>query len=84
MYNAKHKEPTARFDRLDICMAYYLFGYLYHGGQFSKEYAYMGRAMALGFRPGAMGVNFESLSENGQAIFLKLENEYLTTHSTGV
>lgn len=69
----------ATFNRMDICMAYYLFGSLYHGGQSSKEYTYMGRAMKVGFKPGINGIVFESLSENAKDIFLPLlvsfENE---------
>lgn len=56
------------FDRFDICEAYYLFGSDYHSGQFSKEYAYIGRALNLGFKPGA-SLRYESLSENGKEIY---------------
>jgi hypothetical protein len=61
------------FDRFDICAAYWLFGYLYHGGQFTKEYAYLGRVRACGFKPGPLfGVH--SLSDNARQIFEKLES----------
>jgi hypothetical protein len=56
------------FDRFDVCEAYYLYGSLYHSGQGSKEYAYMGRAHNLGFRPSA-SFSYESLSDNGKTIF---------------
>lgn len=56
------------FDRFDILSAYYLFGSLYHSGQFSKTYRYMGRAMNAGFSPGPI-FKYESLSDNGKAIF---------------
>lgn len=56
------------FDRFDILSAYYLFGSLYHGGQWTDEYAYMGRAMNCGFKPGP-NFRFESLTENGQKIY---------------
>lgn len=59
------------FDRFDICEAYYLYGRDYHGGQFSKEYAYMGRATNAGFRPGA-NLSVRSLSENGRDIYNEL------------
>lgn len=63
-----------KFNRFDICEAYYLYGMLYHGGQGTREYAYMGRSMRAGFVPG-IGIqyaNFDSLSENGKEIFLGL------------
>lgn len=59
------------FDRFDILSAYYLYGLEYHSGQFSKEYAYIGRALNAGFRPG-MIFGYESLSENGKEIYNKL------------
>lgn len=59
------------FDRFDILSAYYLFGMLYHGGQGTKEYAYMGRAMNCGFKPG-VSFSFDSLTENGQYIYHQL------------
>ena len=59
------------FDRFDILEAYWLFGSEYHSGQFSKEYAYMGRAKNLGFSPGLM-LSYKSLSDNGKEIYNKL------------
>lgn len=59
------------FDRFDILSAYYLFGMNYHGGQFTKEYAYMGRAMNAGFSPGPT-FSEKGLSDNGQAIYNNL------------
>lgn len=56
------------FDRFDILSAYYLYGSLYHGGQFTKEYKYMGRAMNAGFNPSPI-FRYESLSDNGKAIY---------------
>ena len=57
------------FDRFDILSAYYLFGMEYHSGQWSREYAYIGRALNCGFRPGAMFRDRNSLSENAQGIY---------------
>ena len=59
------------FNRHDICAAYYLFGALWHSGQWSKEYAYMGRARNCGFSP---GVSFcgRNLSENALLIYQAL------------
>jgi hypothetical protein len=56
------------FDRFDILSAYYLFGSDYHGGQFTKEYAYIGRALNAGFSPGPL-FSYRSLSDNGKAIY---------------
>lgn len=61
------------FNRFDICEAYYLFGMENHSGQFSKEYAYMGRASNCGFKPGA-SLSYESLSDNGKAIYDSLKS----------
>ena len=57
-----------QFDKFDICSAYYLFGMEYHSGQWSKEYAYMGRAMNAGFKPG-LTFSYDSLTDNGKAIY---------------
>jgi len=59
------------FDRFDICSAYYLYGAYYHAGQFSKEYAYMGRVLNCGFHP-SLVFDIKSLSENAREIFDKL------------
>jgi hypothetical protein len=63
------------FNRFDILSAYYLFGSDYHSGQWSKEYAYMGRAMNAGFSPGAM-FGLISLSENAREIYDALVDRY--------
>lgn len=59
------------FDRFDILSAYYLFGMLYHGGQGTKEYAYMCRALNCGFGPGP-NFGFKSLTDNGKEIYLNI------------
>jgi hypothetical protein len=59
------------FDRFDILSAYWLFGSLYHAGQFSKEYAYMGRAELAGFNPSG-NFGWRSLTENGRDIYTNL------------
>lgn len=56
------------FDRFDILSAYYLFGSLYHGGQFTKVYSYMGRALNAGFTPGPI-FSYKSLTDNGKMIY---------------
>jgi hypothetical protein len=59
------------FDRFDILSAYYLFGINYHSGQFSKAYAYMGRAMRAGYKPGT-NETARGLNENALAIYKSL------------
>ncbi len=56
------------FDRFDICEAYYMFATLWHGGQFTKEYAIFGRLHKIGFRA-PMSIDLEKLTENGRAIY---------------
>lgn len=55
------------FDRFDIAEAYYLYFCDYHGGQGSKEYQRLSR-MGRYFRP-RPSLSYETLSENGQAIY---------------
>jgi hypothetical protein len=66
------------FDRFDICSAYWLFGSLYHSGQFSQEYAYMGRAEKLGFRPGHL-FQENSLTDNARSIYDNLVDRHMQT-----
>lgn len=63
------------FNRYDIVSAYYLFGRDYHGGQFSKEYKYLGRAVKCGFNPGPL-FSEESLTDNGKEIYQNLVSGY--------
>jgi len=62
-----------QFDRFDICEAYWLYASHYHSGQWSRLYAVMGRLHEMQFKP-AMGLSFETLTENGQEIYQSLEN----------
>lgn len=59
------------FDRFDILSAYYLYGRDYHAGQFTREYAYMGRAESAGFRPSPW-FGTQSLTENALEIYNEL------------
>ena len=63
------------FNRFDILSAYYLYGALYHSGQFSKEYAYIGRALNAGFNPGPL-FSYKSMSDNGKAIYDNLVSSH--------
>lgn len=62
----------ARFDRFDICEAYYKFATEYHGGQFSREYRIFGRLNRIGFKPSSAVERGELESENAQEIFDQL------------
>lgn len=62
----------ARFDRFDICEAWFLFASHYHGGQDSKEYAIFGRLKGLQFSPSPMLSQVKDLSPNGQIIYTAL------------
>lgn len=55
------------FNRWAICEAYYTFAVLYHGGQFSKEYAYLGRLRNMGFKGGTD--HPEKLDEESREVF---------------
>ena len=67
-----------QFDRFDICEAYYLYAVHWHGGQFSELYQVLGRLHNMGFKPGAMGIMYETLSDNGRGIYDSLvERGYL-------
>lgn len=57
------------WDRFDICEAWYAFSVDHHRGQFSPEYAIMGRLQAMGYHPGYGGVTYDALTENGKAIY---------------
>jgi hypothetical protein len=59
------------FDRFSICLAYYYFAIHYHGGQFSKEYAILGRLEKIGFKTGQ---SFESMQENDPNAFELYQN----------
>ena len=55
------------FDRFDIVEAHYLFCADYHSGQASDLYAKLCR-ISRWFRP-RPSLSYETLSENGQAIY---------------
>lgn len=68
------------FNRFDILEAYYLFGKNCHGGMFTKEYKYMGRAHNVGFKP-RFYFCWDSLSENGKMIYEKLYINHFEKYS---
>ena len=63
------------FDRFDIVSAHYAFCADYHSGQGSELYAKLCR-IGRYFNPGAMWRGYDSLSENGRAIYETLEVGY--------
>jgi hypothetical protein len=70
-YNLEYdSEPY--FDRFDICEAYYLFASQYHSRQWSAEYQIFGILDRIGFRLGARGLDYTSLSENARGIYIRL------------
>jgi hypothetical protein len=63
------------FDRFDICEAYYLFLSEWHTGQDSWEYARLSRLLTW-FTPRHGLRDFYDLTDNGQEIYLGLEERY--------
>ncbi len=60
------------WDRFDIVEAHYAFLADYHEGQWSDKYARLCR-IGKYFRPSPLFRGFESLTENGKAIYQQLE-----------
>lgn len=61
------------FDRHDICLAHWLFAVHFHGGQFSPEYAILGRLERIRFKPGACQSDRPAdLPENAREIYRRL------------
>jgi hypothetical protein len=60
-----------RFDRLDVCEAWYVFAMNNHGGQFTKEYKIFGRLEKIKFkvRP---NIDVYNLSANAFEMYLAL------------
>lgn len=63
------------FDRFDILSAHYAFAAAHHGGQGSDLYFRLSR-IGRYFTPGAAWRGYDSLSENGQAIYDDLAYRY--------
>ena len=66
--------PAPHFDRFDIAEATYVYWSEHHTGQFSDGYRQMCRASKL-LNDSPKAHDFESLSENGQAIYRKIAKE---------
>ncbi len=63
---------TPTFDRFDIIEAWFCYWNAWHGGQFTDGYRNLCRAMRLGGQLRDDVDRFDTLSENGQAIYRKL------------
>lgn len=61
------------WNRFDIAEAWYLYLSHYHGGQWSREYARLCK-LTQSFSPSPC-LRYDSLSENGQAIYDALASE---------
>ncbi len=57
------------FDRFDICEAYFVYAMLWHGGQFTKDYAIFGRLAKIGFRARPSLCDETDLEENAREIY---------------
>jgi hypothetical protein len=68
-------KTKACFNRFDICEAYYAYGVAHHTGQFSKEWASIGRLCLVGFRPSfyVREYGYAALTENGKIIYNNLK-----------
>ncbi len=64
-----------QFNRFDILSAYYLYSIDYHGGQFTKEYAYAWRAIKAGFKPSLL-FDYSRLTDNGREIYSSLVSKH--------
>ena len=57
-----------KWDRFDICEAYYIYCRDYHNGQWSKEYAVLGTLSNMRFEHGT-DLEAADLTENGRLIY---------------
>lgn len=64
------------FDRYDILSAHYCFACDWHQGQFSDLYARLCRIQQV-FSPGLLWRGYQSLSDNGKAIYDQLQEQAL-------
>jgi hypothetical protein len=67
------------FDRFDIVSAHYAYYCDYHSGQWSKGYERLCR-ISEHFNPGPLFKGYDSLSENGQAIYNQLVDRRINSY----
>jgi hypothetical protein len=65
------------FDRWDICEAYYIYAVEYMNGQNSPEMRVLYRLHKMGYKPAGFHGGYDSLSENGKAIYQSLVQRYV-------
>lgn len=58
-----------RFERFDVCLAWYHWLSLHHGGQDSREYARLSKLQTY-YRPGLYQESFTAMTENAAAIYV--------------
>lgn len=66
--NAEKAKVPTEFNRWDILNAYYMFGTLWHSGQFSKEYAMLCRVLRV-YTPSDSDSRLENMTDNARAIY---------------
>lgn len=59
-------------DRFDILEGYYVFGMLWHSGQFSETYRYLGRCSRAGYSPGLSAQQGKLTTEGSRAVYRAL------------
>ena len=64
------------FDRFDVVEAHYAFCSDWHSGQFSDLYQRLCRIQRY-FKPGLLWRGYQSLSDNGKAIYDQLQEQAL-------
>ena len=63
------------FNRFDIVEAYYCFFCDYHEGQYSNKYTRLSKIGSY-YKPSRLDKGYDSLSENGKAIYDNLVANY--------
>jgi hypothetical protein len=58
--------------RYDVCEAYYMYAANYHRGQWSPEYAILGRLQRMGFCARIGLMNRKDLTDEGKRIYDRL------------
>ena len=72
--------PTPYWDRFDIVEAHYWHAADWHGGQWSELYAKLCR-IGQYYTPGMLHRGYESLTENGKAIYDQLVRLFMTSEA---
>lgn len=70
------------FDRYAICTGYYWFAVQWHGGQGTKEYAYLGRLETIGYKP-SLQVQKGKLGRASREVYWRLVRAHMPTLKRG-